>query len=302
MKKLVSSRQLEPDVLEEIFHVARYMRRVCDMKGRTDLLNDKIVGLIFLEPSSRTMLSFQSAAQRLGAGILFMQGKGTTSFEKGESVEDAIKVVGSYCDLIVARLREAGDARLASDVSDVPFINAGDGGNEHPTQSLIDAFTIQEELGGLANRSYCFGFDPLQSRSIHSLCLLLSRYSGITMTFVSPPELQLPVWLREELTRSGVTVHETTDINACRAADVIYVNRLQEERFSDPQLFEQYRYHYRLTASMISPANRIILDPLPRIDEISTCVDPLPVAAYFRQAKNGIYVRMALLTKMLDRV
>jgi len=302
LRHLYSARQLTPEVLEEIFAVSRYMQRVCVMKGRTDLLSDKIVGLLFLEPSSRTMLSFQSAAQRLGAGILFMQGKDLSSFEKGESIEDTMRVVSGYCDIIAARLHDEGAAEKASKASVVPFINGGDGGNEHPTQALIDTYTIVQRLGEISGKTYAFGFDPLQSRSIHSLSLVLAQYPDVKMIFISPKELQATPELLQELSQRGVDVVETQDIAAVQDADVIYLNRLQQERFENKDVFEKYRREYQLTPSLISDRNRLILDPLPRIDEISTEIDALPIAAYFEQADNGVPVRMALLAELLQRV
>ncbi|MCY3006070.1 MAG: aspartate carbamoyltransferase [Planctomycetota bacterium] len=301
LERLISARQLTTPVLHEIFQTARKMRTICQESGRTNLLADKMIGLVFLEPSSRTLLSFQSAAQRLGAGIVFIQGVGSTSFEKGESLSDAIKVVSGYCDLIVARLPNSGDAQIASDASAVPFINAGDGGNEHPTQSLVDTFTIIEELGTLSNLQYAFGFDPLQSRSIHSLCLVLSQFENIGFDFISPPELMAPNWLVEQCTQRSVRVSQSTSLAEMKNPDVIYLNRLQEERFPDRSLFEKYRYEYRLTPEQIPASARLILDPLPRVDEIALSVDELPIAGYFRQAKNGVYLRMALLAMLLGR-
>ena len=301
LERLISARQLTIPILHEIFQTARKMRTICQEKGRTNLLADKMIGLVFLEPSSRTLLSFQSAAQRLGAGIVFIQGVGSTSFEKGESLSDAIKVVSGYCDLIVARLPKSGDAQIASDASCVPFINAGDGGNEHPTQSLVDTFTIIEELGTLSNLQYAFGFDPLQSRSIHSLCLVLSQFENIGFDFISPPELMAPRWLVEQCTERSVRVSQSTSLAELKNPDVIYLNRLQEERFPDRSLFEKYRYEYRLTPEEIPPSCRLILDPLPRVDEIAISVDELPIAGYFRQAQNGVYLRMALLAMLLGR-
>ena len=301
LERLISARQLTIPVLHEIFQTARKMRTICQEKGRTNLLADKMIGLVFLEPSSRTLLSFQSAAQRLGAGIVFIQGVGSTSFEKGESLSDAIKVVSGYCDLIVARLPKSGDAQIASDASCVPFINAGDGGNEHPTQSLVDTFTIIEELGTLSNLQYAFGFDPLQSRSIHSLCLVLSQFENIGFEFISPPELMAPRWLVEQCTERSVRISQSTSLAELTNPDVIYLNRLQEERFPDRSLFEKYRYEYRLTPEEIPASCRLILDPLPRVDEIALSVDELPIAGYFRQAQNGVYLRMALLAMLLGR-
>ena len=301
LERLISARQLTIPVLHEIFQTARKMRTICQEKGRTNLLADKMIGLVFLEPSSRTLLSFQSAAQRLGAGIVFIQGVGSTSFEKGESLSDAIKVVSGYCDLIVARLPKSSDAQIASDASCVPFINAGDGGNEHPTQSLVDTFTIIEELGTLSNLQYAFGFDPLQSRSIHSLCLVLSQFENIGFEFISPPELMAPRWLVEQCTERSVRISQSASLAELKNPDVIYLNRLQEERFPDRSLFEKYRYEYRLTPEEIPASCRLILDPLPRVDEIALSVDELPIAGYFRQAQNGVYLRMALLAMLLGR-
>jgi aspartate carbamoyltransferase len=301
LERIISARQLTIAVLQDIFQMARKMRSICEKSGRTNLLADKMIGLVFLEPSSRTLLSFQSAAQRLGAGIVFIQGVGSTSFEKGESLSDAIKVVSGYCDLIVARLPKSGDAQIASDASAVPFINAGDGGNEHPTQSLVDTFTIMEELGTLANLDYAFGFDPLQSRSIHSLCLVLSQFENVGFDFISPPELRAPGWLVDQCRSRSVRVSESGSLAELKDPDVIYLNRLQEERFPDRSLFEKYRYEYRLTPEQIPPSARLILDPLPRVDEIALSVDKLPIAGYFRQAQNGVYIRMALLAMLLGR-
>jgi len=301
LEKLTSARQLTLPVLEEIFHVAEQMRQICEKQGRITLLSDKMIGLVFLEPSSRTLLSFQSAAQRLGAGIVFIQGVGSTSFEKGESLSDAIRVFSGYCDLIVARLPKSGDAQIAADASEVPFINAGDGGNEHPTQSLVDTFTIREELGTLSHLNYAFGFDPLQSRSIHSLCMVLSQFEDLGFEFVSPPELRAPRSLIQQCQERGVRVREADRIADLHSPDVIYLNRLQEERFPDRALFEEYRYEYRLTPDQIPPSARLILDPLPRVDEIALEVDALPIAGYFRQARNGVYIRMALLSMLLGR-
>ncbi len=301
LTNLISARQLTTPLLAEIFSLSGKMKDLCERKGRMDLLSDKMIGLMFLEPSSRTLLSFQSAAQRLGAGIVFIQGVGSTSFEKGESLHDATKVVSGYCDLIVARLPKSGDAQIAAAASDVPFINAGDGGNEHPTQSIVDTFTILRELGTLDNLTYTFGFDPLQSRSIHSLCLVLSQFNNVSFDFISPPELRAPSWLIEECRSRGVKVNEHTSFDQIPQTDVIYLNRLQEERFADKSLFERYRYEYRLTRDNIPPKTRLILDPLPRVDEIALDVDSLDIAGYFRQAKNGVYVRMALLLKLLNR-
>lgn len=287
--------------MQEIFRITDHMQGVIEQQGRTDTLNDKVVALLFFEPSSRTMLSFQAAAQRLKAGPIFAQNVATTSFEKGESIEDMIRVVAGYSDIIVMRHAQPGSAQIAADASALPFINAGDGGNEHPTQAIIDAYTIYSHRGRLDNLQLVFGYDSLQSRSIHSLTRLLAQYPGNKFTFIGPEALFPSTATLEELTCLGVeceTIDRATPIND---VDIIYLNRLQEERFSDPDLFEENRRKYRLSREDIENSEALILDPLPRIDEIATDVDDLPNALYFKQASYGVPVRMALLTALLGK-
>jgi aspartate carbamoyltransferase catalytic subunit len=302
LKKLVSSIQISPDFLHQVFTISDYMARIIRQRGRTDLLSDKVIALLFLEPSSRTMMSFQSAAERLQAGILFLQSKETSSLQKGESVEDTMRVTAGYCDMIVARLPKAGSAEIAANACSVPFINAGDGSNEHPTQALVDTYTIRQALGRLQDIHVALGFDPLQSRSIHSLVRVLAQFPGVRFTFISPPSLRAPDDLLNELRSRSIEFFETEDVSSVRGADVIYLNRLQEERFTDPKEFDLNRYRFKLTKAMLSDRTKLILDPLPRIDEIAPEVDDHPAASYFRQAHNGIPIRMALMCLLLDRV
>ena len=269
--------------------------------GRTQLLDDKMVALLFFEPSSRTMLSFQTAAERMKAGTVFAQNAASTSMEKGESIEDLIQIVASYADIIVMRHAQPGSADIAASVSTVPFINAGDGGNEHPTQSLIDVYTIHKELGRLDNLNIVFGFDSLQSRSIHSLTSLLAQYPNNRFTFMGPEELYPSDTMLAEWQSFGVECTLQGDVDLSPGFDVAYLNRLQEERFPNRELFEQNRMKYRLQRSDVENTKTLILDPLPRIDEISTEVDSLPNAAYFKQASYGVPMRMALLAMMLGK-
>ncbi|MCL4144660.1 UNVERIFIED_CONTAM: hypothetical protein GTU68_054140 [Idotea baltica] len=277
------------------------MQQQVQSSGRSDLLDDKIVALLFFEPSSRTMLSFQSAAQRLKAGTVFAQNAASTSFEKGESIEDLIRIVAAYSDIIVMRHAQPGSAAIAAKVSDVPFINAGDGGNEHPTQAIIDSYTIHQHFGRLDNLNILFGFDALQSRSIHSLTKLLAQYPNNHFTFVGPKQLLPNQQLINELELKGAKCISQTNVEISDDCDVIYVNRLQEERFSDRHLFEKNRQKYRLVKQHLSGKKAIILDPLPRIDEIAIEVDDLENAMYFKQASYGVPVRMALLSLLLGK-
>ena len=300
-KSLTSSKQLTPQIISQLFSVIDDMALSISTKGRIDLLDDKVVALLFFEPSSRTMMSFQSAAQRLKAGMVFAQNAASTSFEKGESLEDLIRMVESYSDIIVMRHAMPGSADIAANTSKVPFINAGDGGNEHPTQALIDAYTIQKKKQRLNELNIVFGFDSLQSRSIHSLSRLLAQYPGNKFTFTGPKELEPSPSLIHELESLGAQCSIVSEVNLHDGYDVAYVNRLQEERFESRQLFEKYRQKYRLTKVDVKDSGCLILDPLPRIDEIATEVDDLDNAVYFEQASYGVPVRMALLAMLLGK-
>jgi aspartate carbamoyltransferase catalytic subunit len=300
-KSLTSSKQLTPEIITQLFSVIDGMALSIESKGRIDLLDDKVVALLFFEPSSRTMMSFQSAAQRLKAGMVFAQNAASTSFEKGESLEDLIRMVESYSDIIVMRHAMPGSADIAANTSKVPFINAGDGGNEHPTQSLIDAYTIYKEKGRLDRLNIVFGYDSLQSRSIHSLSKLLSQYDNNRFTFTGPKVLEPKPELLAELRAEGVECVVNSQVNLHDGYDVAYVNRLQEERFENREIFEENRRKYRLTKADVEGSDCLILDPLPRIDEICTEVDDLANAVYFKQASYGVPVRMALLAMLLGK-
>lgn len=300
-KSLISSSQLTPEIILTIFKATDRMAHDVATFGRTEVLDDKIVALLFFEPSSRTMLSFQTAAQRLKAGAVFAQNASSTSFEKGESIEDLIQIVAGYSDIIVMRHAQPGSAAIAAEVSNVPFINAGDGGNEHPTQSLIDAYTIYKEKSRLDNLNILFGYDSLQSRSIHSLSRLLAQYPNNKFTFMGPEALFPSEELLQELRNIGAECKVQSVVNLNDGFDIVYVNRLQEERFPDRELFEENRKKFRLTGEDVEGTDTIILDPLPRIDEISIEVDALPNALYFKQASYGVPMRMALLAMLLGK-
>lgn len=300
-KSLISAKQLSPTVIEQLFPIIDDMANQIRIHGRIDLLEDKVIALLFFEPSSRTMMSFQSAAQRLKAGMVFAQNAASTSLQKGESLEDLIRMVESYSDLIVMRHAMPGSASIAAATSSAPFINAGDGGNEHPTQALIDVYTLHKKKGRLNKLNIVFGFDSLQSRSIRSLSRLLAQYPGNRFTFTGPSELDPSSELLEELRSMGAECQVSRELDLKDGYDVAYVNRLQQERFSDPKVFEKNRRKYRVSKDSVENSNCIILDPLPRIDEIDTEVDDLPNAVYFEQASYGVPVRMALLALLLGK-
>jgi len=302
LKSLISAKQLTPEVINQLFPVIDQMAQHIETYGRIDLLANKVVALLFFEPSSRTMMSFQSASQRLKAGMVFAQNASSTSFEKGESLEDLIRMVESYSDIIVMRHAMPGSAQIAADTSSVPFINAGDGGNEHPTQALIDVYTLNKHKGRLHDLNIVFGFDSLQSRSIHSLSRLLAQYPGNRFTFTGPAALQPSAKLLDELQALGVSCEVSDEVRLHDGYDVAYVNRLQEERFDDQEIFERNRRRYRLDRASVEGSDCIVMDPLPRIDEIDSEVDSLENAVYFEQASYGVPVRMALLAMLLNKV
>jgi aspartate carbamoyltransferase catalytic subunit len=251
-------------------------------------LRGRILASVFYEPSTRTRFSFEAAMLRLGGQVLSAESAATgSSAAKGESLEDAVRIIGGYADLIVLRHPEVGAAARAARVSPVPVINAGDGAGHHPTQALLDLYTIRKECGRLK-----FG------RTARSLALLLARYPGNELTLVSPDELRLGEDVRQELLRSGVSVRDERDLSsAVGGADVLYQTRIQRERFASLTEYERVRSISVVDPGLMRrlPEHAILMHPLPRLDEIDQAVDGDPRAAYFRQARNGLFVRMAVL-------
>jgi aspartate carbamoyltransferase catalytic subunit len=294
---LISIDQVDKNLASEIFTTADEMAAMLRTRSHVLRLSERVIALLFFEPSSRTILSFHAAAARLGAAVIEHRGVEFSSLSKGESIEDTIRVVGAYADLIVLRHEEAGIAARAAAVSPVPLINGGDGHNEHPTQALIDLYTIYREVGRLESLRVGMGFDPRHSRSTHSLCRGLSHYPFNDVLLVGPRELWLAEQQLQELRARGLTIEQSTDVERLLDREVVYLNRFQAERIADAAAAEAYRERYCLTAADVARSRiALLLDPLPRVHEIATDVDELPQAAYFRQAANGIPIRMALLT------
>lgn len=297
MNHILTGKQFaDVNLLEKIFAKAEELALADKSSGMPKVLAGKIVTTLFYEPSTRTRLSFESAALKLGAGVISVENAKTSSSEvKGESLEDAVKMVNCYADVLVLRHPEEGTAKRAADVSTTPVINGGDGGNEHPTQALYDLYTIKKELGRLNNLKIVFGFDPLHSRTIKSLSKLLAIFPGNQFTFISPKSLAPSSELLAEIELLGVKVVVTETLHEVGGNDVVYLNRLQEERFENPEDFEKNRKNFVLRTEHLQNSKAIVLNPLPRVDEIDRQVDQLPNAKYFVQAKNGLYVRAALL-------
>ena len=297
-KHLTSTAQLTRADTDVLLRTALEMEEVLK-RGGDDRLKTKLLASLFYEPSTRTRLSFETAMQRLGGKIVTADGLQFSSLYKGETLEDTMTVVGQYADAIVMRHPEKGSADIAASVSPVPFINAGDGPGQHPTQALLDLYTIERERKTLENLHVAMVGDLKFGRTVHSLTVLLLLYPGIRFTFVSPDILKVPEHVTDVLKKKGVPYTETTAFDAALEADVIYMTRVQKERFTDVAEYEKLKHAYILDAKHVQGKKATVLHPLPRVGEITTAVDTLPNAAYFRQVRNGIPVRMALLAHLL---
>lgn len=265
------------------------------------ILNDKVVATLFFEPSTRTRLSFESAANQLGARIIGFSDPGATSVQKGESLHDTITMVSSYADLIVMRNPKEGSARYASEVASVPVINAGDGANQHPTQCMLDLYSIRKTQGTLENLNIAMVGDLKYGRTVHSLTQAMCNFNA-TFHLVSPQELKLPSSVKASIKKAGLKYYQYTEIkDIIGTADIIYMTRVQRERFADQMEYERVKDSCILTASMLEGCkpNMKILHPLPRVNEITVDVDKTPYAYYFQQAQNGVYVRQALMASIL---
>jgi aspartate carbamoyltransferase catalytic subunit len=300
LQHVVESQQFTLPLLMELFDRTRGMERVVARGGTLDYQN-KILATLFYEPSTRTRFSFEAAMHRLGGRVLSTEHARAFSSEmEGEQVEDSIRIIGGYCDVIVVRHHEAGGAQRAAQVSPVPVINAGDGeGGQHPTQALLDLYTVYRErpLNGL---SLAFIGELDKGRAARSLTYLLAKFERIKIFFVSPPEVQMKPDILAYLDEHGVQYELDTDINrVIGEADVVYQTRIRPERVTDTSGLKRYAIDSAVLTRM--KPNAMILHPLPRTVELDKSVDADPRALYFRQATNGLYVRMALLTMVLDK-
>lgn len=299
-KHLTSTKQLTRADTEEILRVALEMEKL-RAKGKTDLLKGKVLASLFYEPSTRTRLSFETAMIRLGGDVLTAEGIQFSSLYKGETIEDTMEMVGQYADIIAMRHPEQGSADKAASASKVPFINAGDGPGQHPTQALLDLYTIKQECGKIDGLKVAMVGDLRYGRTVHSLCYLLGLYKNIRLTLIAPAELTMPEKVTSFLQEKNIPYEEKDDIAAGLGCDVMYMTRVQQERFADKSEYERLKLKYVLTAKMLKGKKVIVMHPLPRVGEIATDVDNLPNAAYFRQASNGVPVRMALLAMLLGK-
>jgi aspartate carbamoyltransferase catalytic subunit len=299
MKKrsLVSIDDLSTDEIIRLLDMATEFEK----EPIQNLLEGKVISTLFFEPSTRTRLSFESAISRLGGKIIGFTDAASSSVSKGESLNDTIRTVNNYCDLIVMRHPIEGSARYASEVATVPVVNAGDGANQHPTQTMLDLYSIRKTQGKLENLNIFLVGDLKYGRTVHSLLMAMARWNA-TFNFIAPEELKMPDEYKIYLKNLGLKYYEHNDFtDIVSEADIIYMTRVQKERFSDPMDYEKVKNVYVLRNSMLKrtkPSMRI-LHPLPRVNEIHNDVDMNPKAYYFEQALNGVFTRQAILTFLL---
>jgi aspartate carbamoyltransferase catalytic subunit len=303
LTNVISAAQFDRAWLDELFTSAQAMERDDAFRAIPQHLRGRILATLFYEPSTRTRFSFESAMQKLGGGVITAENmRESSSVTKGETIEDTIRIVAGYADAIAIRHYEQGTAAAAAAISPIPVINAGDGAGEHPTQALTDIYTIRKELGRLTGLRIALVGDLLNGRTIHSLLMVLGLYADITLDLVSPPELRLPATYLVALRERGVRFNEITSLDdALPAADVVYITRVQKERFASAADYDRIRDVYIMNTASTArmKTESVIMHALPRVNEIAPEVDADVRAAYFRQAKNGLYIRMALLQHLL---
>ncbi len=294
-KHIISIRDFSREEIDFVLKKSRDMEKKLKLGKTSSLMKDKILANLFFEPSTRTRMSFEAAMKKLGGVTIGFDYPGISSEVKGETIVDTVKIAAGYADVIVIRHPVEGSARLASENVDVPVINGGDGSNQHPTQTLLDLYTIKKEFKRIDGLNICVIGDLKYGRTVHSLTNALENYN-VNLCFISPWELRMPRRMVKGLEAKGIKVRETTKLNI-KNFDVIYVTRIQKERFPDPQEYERVKDAYILNMDAIEGIKNeaIIMHPLPRVTEISTDIDNTKYAHYFEQARNGIPVRMTLL-------
>lgn len=297
MKHVLSADQFSRSDLDQLMLRSAEMERILQ-QGGSKMADGKILGALFYEPSTRTRLSFETAMLRLGGNVISETDVTFSSQTKGEVIEDTIRIVGGYADVIALRTKVKGEAKVAAHYSPVPVLNGGDGSGEHPTQSLLDLFTIVKQHPiGKKPLKVAFVGDLKYGRTVHSLAKILRQYDGVALQFIAPEVIQMP----SEYVQPGDDIRTTLDAETLRAADVIYDTRMQKERFEDIEAFNQVRNAFIFTPEMVSTMkpDAILMHPLPRVNEIMQRVDSLPQARYFEQALNGVPVRMTLIAEVL---
>ncbi len=300
-KDIISIKDFSKKEINYILDYAKEMIPYAKGDKYNDLLKGKVLSTLFFEPSTRTRLSFESSMNRLGGRVIGFADPSGTSQKKGESLADTIRMADSYSDAIVIRHPHEGAARLAAEFADSPVLNAGDGAGRHPTQCLLDLFTIRSEKKQIKNKNIVLLGDLKYGRTVHSLAYALALY-GARLTFVSPASLKMPNEVTDECKELGIEPTYTSNLEkTIKDADVLYVTRIQRERFPDAEEYNKVVGSYKINKSLLENAkeNLIIMHPLPRVTEIHPEVDKTPHALYFKQAFNGVPVRMALLSSVI---
>ncbi|NQV12728.1 MAG: aspartate carbamoyltransferase [Parcubacteria group bacterium] len=299
-RDVISVKDLTKADIQKILQVAQQLKK----KPRPELLKNKVMASLFFEPSTRTRLSFETAMERLGGRVVGFAEAGVSSSSKGESLYDAMKIVGQYVDVIAMRHPVEGSARRAAESTDKPVLNGGDGANQHPTQTLLDLFSIYETQKKLNGLEVAMVGDLKYGRTVHSLASALTHF-GARLHFVAPEMLQMPSYILEELKAKKIkySLHEEID-EVINKVDILYMTRIQKERFTDPLDYERAKDVYVLTKDHLAKVkkNLRVMHPLPRVNEIATEVDATPHAYYFEQAENGLYARQALLALVLGKI
>lgn len=303
-KDIVSLEQFDKADIDKVLELATKMEKAVKSGENVNLLHRNIMASLFFEPSTRTRFSFEAAMERLGGSVLSTTGFTFSSISKGETLPDTIKTIERYADVIVMRHPEVGSAKIAADSAKIPFLNAGDGIGEHPTQALLDFYTIKKEKGNTHGLKIAMVGDLKNGRTIHSLVRLLITYDGMEFCLVSPKELKIPKEYIELMEKNNVKFIETESLDDVIAeCDVFYMTRIQKERFEKEVDYKKVKGCFVLDNEILKKAKKdmIIMHPLPRVDEIAVEVDADPRAKYFDQVENGLYVRMALLALVLNK-
>ncbi|WP_343102050.1 aspartate carbamoyltransferase [Romboutsia sp. MSSM.1001216sp_RTP31141st1_G3_RTP31141_220114] len=295
--------QPEDFSIQEIDEILSLSRNIINNPAKySRVCEGKLLATLFYEPSTRTRLSFESAMHRLGGSVVGFSEPNSSSVSKGESLGDTIRTVSCYADVIAMRHPIAGSANEAVKYAEVPFINAGDGGNQHPTQTLTDLLTIKSLKGSLENHTIGLCGDLKNGRTVHSLVKAMARYKGTKFVFISPDELKMPQYIKEEIQNQGHAYYETNNLDeVIGGLDILYMTRVQRERFENQEEYEKLKDYYILNKAKMVNASKdmLVMHPLPRVNEININVDDDERAVYFKQAKYGMFVRMALIMKLL---
>lgn len=300
IKNIISIKDFERSDIDYILDEASKLENIAKSREVCEELKGKILGLMFFEPSTRTKMSFETSMKRLSGQCIGFENTGSSSVSKGESIADTAKMFEGYCDALVIRHELEGVSKFISDLVDIPVINAGDGASQHPTQTLLDLYTIKQEIGSIDNLKIALIGDLKYGRTVHSLANALTLYDNVELYFVSPPELKMPQEILHDLDKKNMSYTEVSNISdIIDKVNVLYITRIQKERFGDIDDYLQIKGAYIINKKMLEGKDLIVMHPLPRIDEINGDVDDTKYNKYFTQAANAVPVRMAILKTLI---